>query len=122
MFRDLQVDLRVGAGEQRACRIVHVYFDQQGTGCHVDGIGGAHEVSAKGAGRKLSETKISCHTHHNPLRIFLRDVYVHAQYSRLSDVEEIGLNPAAAAGGNEVADICVPSGDDAVERSVNLFE
>src|SRR5260370_41233707 len=115
MFRDLQVDLRVGAGEQRACRIVHVYFDQQGTGCHVDGIGGPNEFSAKGAGRKLSETKVSCHTDRNPLRIFLRDVHLHAQYSRLSDVEEIGLNPAAAAEVNEDAEFWAPARDDAVE-------
>src|SRR5580704_9511780 len=122
MLRDFQVDLRIGTGEQRACRIVHVYFDQQSAGCHVDGIGGAHELSVKAAARKLGQTEISCHTDRNPLRVFLRNVYVNAQYSGLSDVEEIGLNSATAAGVNQIADIRVPGGDDAVERSVNLFE
>ena len=40
----------------------HVYFDQQRTGCHVDGFGCAHQLSLKLLPRKLSQTEICCHT------------------------------------------------------------
>src|SRR5260370_32694144 len=122
MLRDFQVDLCVGASEQRACGIVDIDFNQQGTGCYSDRIGGAHKFAAKCTSWKLSETEISCHPDLNPLRIFLRDVYVDAQFSGLSHVEEIGFNRATASGVNQVTDIRVSGGDDAVEGSVNLFE
>src|SRR5712691_939982 len=122
MLGDFQVDLCVRASEQRACRIVHVYFNQQGAGGHVDGIGGAHQFSLKGAARKLGQTEIRRHADLNPLRIFLWDVYVDAQSSGLSDVEEIGFYIGIAAGVDQVSNVSVSRGDDAVERSVNLFK
>src|SRR6266849_979116 len=122
MLRDFQVDLCVGASEQRACRIVHVYFNQQGAGRHVDRIGGAHQFSLKGAARKLGQTEIRRHADLNPLRIFLWDVYVDAQFSGLSDVEEIGFYIGIAAGVDQVSNVSVSRGDDAVERRVDLFK
>src|SRR6266853_6348088 len=122
MLRDFQVDLCVGASEQRACRIVHVYFNQQGAGRHVDGIGGAHQFSLKGATRKLRQTEIRRHADLNPLRIFLWDVYVDAQSSGLRDVKEIGFYIGIAAGVDQVSNVSVSRGDDAVERRVDLFK
>src|SRR5712692_2654084 len=122
MLRDFQVDLCVGASEQRACRIVYVYFNQQGGGRHVDGIGGAHQFSLKGAARKLGQTEIRRHADLNPLRIFLWDVYVDAQFSGLSDVKEIGFYIGIAAGVDQVSNVSVSRGDDALERRVDLFK
>src|SRR5260370_40376803 len=105
MLRDFQVDLCVGASEQRACRIVDVYINQQGACRHVDGIGGAHQFSLKGAALKLGQTEFRGHAELNLLRIFLRDVYVDAQFSVLGNVEEIGFYIGIAAGVDQVSNV-----------------
>src|SRR5258705_1659612 len=73
---NLQMDLRVGAGEERASGIVHFNFDQQGPGRHVDVFSCAHQLSLKLASWELSKSEICRHTDFDSLRIFLRDVYV----------------------------------------------
>ena len=70
------MDLRVRAREQRAGGIVDFNFDKQRPGCHVDGLRCAHQLSLKLASRKLSQSEICRHTNFDPLRVFLRDVYV----------------------------------------------
>src|SRR4029077_7670229 len=117
-----QMDFCVRAGEQRACWIVYIDFNQQRASRHIDGIGGAHQFSLKLAVWKLGQMEICCHTDFGPSRIFLRDVYVNAQFPGLNDVEEIGFHSAGAAGVNQVADIRVPSSDHAIERSVDLLK
>ena len=114
------MDFCVRSGEQRAGGIVHIDFDQQCPGCHVDGFSSAHDFSLKLAVWKFRETEIRWHADRNPSRVFLGHVYVNAQCCRLSDVKEIGFHIAAAAGIDEVADIRVTRGDHAIERRVHL--
>src|SRR5437588_1155742 len=119
---NVQVNLSVGAREQRARGVRHVYFDQQRTGCHVDGFGCAHQLSLKLLPRKLSQTEICCHTDFYALRICLGDIYVNPQCSGLSDVKEIGFYAACATGVNEVADIGVARRNHPIEWRVDLLE
>src|SRR4029077_8023338 len=119
---DLHMDLRVRATEQRASGIVHLNFDQQGPGRQVNDLGCAHQLSLKLASRKLSQAKVGCHTDFDPLRIFLRDVYVNPQFAGLRDVKEIGFRSATATRINKVPNIGVSRCDDSIERSVNLLE
>src|SRR5207245_7318619 len=49
-------------------------------------------------------------------------VYINTQLSRLRDVKEIGFHSVPAAGVDQIADIRISRGDDAVERSVNFFK
>src|SRR3982074_2873787 len=105
------MDLSIRARKQSARRIIHI-----------DVLGCAHQFSLKFAARELSETKVCRHSGFDSLRVFLGDVYINPQFSGLSDVKEIGFYTATATGIDEVADIGVSSGDNSVERSVDLFE
>src|SRR6202011_1118422 len=107
--------LCIGAGEQRACRIVHIDFYQQRAGGHINGLGSPHQLSPKIAPGKLSQAESSSHPGFDPLRVFLRNVDVNPQLSGLSDVEEIGFYSSTASGINEVADVSIARSDYTVE-------
>ena len=55
-------------------------------------------------------------------RVGLRDIDINPQRARLGDMKQISLHPAAAAGIDQVANIGVTGGDDAIEGSVDLFK
>ncbi len=116
------MDLRVRAGEQRASGIVHLNLNQQGPGCHVNVLGCAHQLPLKLVHRKLSQAEVGGHTDFDPLRIFLRDVYVNPQLVGLRDVKEIGFHSATAPRINKVTNIGVSGGDDSIERGVPIIK
>jgi len=95
---------------------------KQGAGRHIDVIGGTHQLSLEFTSWKLGETEVGGHAECDPLRVFLRDVYVNTQLSGLSDVKEISFRSGTATGINKVANIGISSGDDSIERSIDLLE
>ena len=64
---------------------------------------------------KLSQNEIRCRTNSNSLRIFFGNVYIDAQLSALRNMEEIGFHATSATGVDQVADVRVPRGDNAVD-------
>ena len=117
-----QMHLSVRSGEQCASGIVYIDFDQQGAGGHINGFGRPDQFSAKLAPGKFGQAEICRHSVLHPLRVFLRNVYVNAQLSGLSDVKKIGLRSSTASRINQIADVGIARGNDAIKRRVDFFE
>jgi hypothetical protein len=117
------VNLRIRAGEERVGWIGNINLDQQSTSGSVDRVGGADEVAGKFPAWKLGQDNFgSGLAGLDALGVFLRHVYVDTQHPGLGDVKQVGASTSTTARIDEVADIGVARGDDAIERGVDHFE
>ncbi len=120
---DVEVDVDVGAGEQLAIGVGDVDLDVEGAGGGVDGAGVARDDTGKGLAWELVEGEGSGAAIADQAGVGFGHGDEDAELVDRREVEKlVGAGAGVGAAGDERADICVASGDDAIKRGVDLLK
>ena len=111
----------VSAGQQLACWIVDIHFDEQRMGCHVNGIGSSRKCPTEAAPRELIERqgRPRALAARRP-GVGLRNIDVNTQPVDGSKMKQ--LFAGRAAGVDERPRIRIPCSDDSIKRRIDLLK
>ena len=112
--------LGIGARKQLALVVVQLQLDLQGARGGIECIGGAHRLGWVDPARVLRKMQFRLQSRGGGDRVSLGDLRIDAQLVRIGHPKQLGAR--GLAGVDEIADIGVACGHDAIERRNHPLE
>src|SRR5580692_3352040 len=118
---NFEVNFGKCAGKQFARSVINIHFDEQRARSEIDGVGGAHQFTLEFPPGKLRQREVGGEAWLSRNGILLRNVDEDAQRASGGDVKEF-LRRTGGAGVNQLPNVGVAGGDDAIEGRVDFRE